>query len=575
MKRHIKGGRKSIILMKTQHKLLIILMISAIILFTGFLTILNIQQKQTSILVASGIEQQSSILRTATNARSEVIARTVYDYTYWDDLINYKNNPNELFAIDNLITLFSSFDANAVWMFNLEKEVIFESAFIEEQIPLFASLNDSILDFVLQEKLAKFYIETEKGIMEVHGATMHASDDEERLNPAQGYFFIGKLLDSAYLSGIQDLTGGNLSLSETHAENEVKSGNEIIVSYALKNYQNTPIAWIKLGSKNDSLEVFKRLSDFSTLFLAGMVIIILLVFFLSFRIFVNKPLSKILSALESRSQADRLQLSKLRSEFRQIGQMIESYFEQQEALELEIDVRKKTEAQKEKLITELDISNRELKDFAYIVSHDLKAPLRAIGSISQWIHTDYHDKLDDDGRMQLDLLLSRVHRMQGLIEGILAYSRVTRVKEEKEFIDLNKLVKEAIEMVAPPEKFTIVVDENLPTLEYGPTRLLQIFQNIIGNAVKYNDKDAGQIEIRCIENQHNWAISITDNGPGIEEKYFEKIFQIFQTLKSRDEFESTGIGLTIVKKIVEGNGGKISVTSLPGKQTTFTFTILK
>jgi len=561
--------------MKTQHKLLIILMISAIILFTGFLTILNIQRKQTTILVSSGIEQQSGLLKTAANARSEVIARTVYDYTYWDDLINYKNNPNEQFAIDNLITLFSSFDANAVWMFNLEKEVVFESAFIEEQIPLFASLNDSILDFVLQEKLAKFYIETEKGIMEVHGATMHASDDEERLNPAQGYFFIGKLLDSEYLSGIQDLTGGNLSLSEIHAENEVKSGNEIIVSYALKNFQNKPIAWIKLGSKNSFLEVFKKLSDFSTFFLAGMVIVILLVFFLSFRIFVNKPLSKIFTALESRSQADRLQLSKLRSEFRQIGQMIESYFEQQEALELEIDVRKKTEAQKEKLITELDISNRELKDFAYIVSHDLKAPLRAIGSISQWIHSDYHDKLDDDGRMQLDLLLSRVHRMQGLIEGILAYSRVTRVKEEKEFIDLNKLVKEAIEMVAPPEKFTIVVDENLPTLEYGPTRLLQIFQNIIGNAVKYNDKDAGQIEIRCIENQHNWAISITDNGPGIEEKYFEKIFQIFQTLKSRDEFESTGIGLTIVKKIVEGNGGKISVTSLPGKQTTFTFTILK
>jgi signal transduction histidine kinase len=567
--------KKTLLLMKTQHKLLIILMISAIILFAGFLTILKIQQKQTSILVSSGIEQQSGLLRTATNARSEVIARTVYDYTYWDDLINYKNSPSESFALDNLFTLFSSFDANAVWMFNLKKETVFESAFVEKSIPPFVSLSDSILDFVLSKKLTRFYIETGKGIMEVHGATMHASDDEERLKPAEGFFFIGKLLDSAYLSGIQDLTGGNISLSKTFTENEVKHGNEILVSYPLNNFQNKPIAWIKLGSKNSFLEVFEKLSDFSTIFLAGMVIVILLVFFLSFRIFVNKPLSKIFSALESRSQADRLQLSKLKSEFRHIGRMIESYFEQQEALELEIDVRKKTELQKEKLITELDISNRELKDFAYIVSHDLKAPLRAIGSISQWIHSDYHDKLDDDGRMQLDLLLSRVHRMQGLIEGILAYSRVTRVKEEKEVIDLNKLVKEAIEMVAPSEKFTITVDENLPTVNYGPTRILQIFQNLIGNAVKYNDKDAGIIDIHCTENQHNWAISITDNGPGIEEKYFEKIFQIFQTLKSRDEFESTGIGLTIVKKIIEGNGGKISVNSVPGKQTTFTFTILK
>jgi two-component system, LuxR family, sensor kinase FixL len=105
--------------------------------------------------------------------------------------------------------------------------------------------------------------------------------------------------------------------------------------------------------------------------------------------------------------------------------------------------------------------------------------------------------------------------------------------------------------------------------------LLQVFGNLISNAVKYNDKEAGDIEIRCVDAGHNWSISISDNGPGIEEKYFEKIFQIFQTLKSRDEFESTGIGLTIVKKIIEANGGTIIVTSAPGEGTTFTFTIPK
>jgi two-component system sensor kinase FixL len=208
-----------------------------------------------------------------------------------------------------------------------------------------------------------------------------------------------------------------------------------------------------------------------------------------------------------------------------------------------------------------------LKDFAYIVSHDLKAPLRAIGSISQWIHADYADKLDEDGKMQLDLLLSRVHRMQNLIEGVLAYSRVTRVKEEKEQVDLNKLVKDAIEMVAASGKF-YDYSRSKPALCFiGPTRLLQVFENLISNAIKYNDKEAGEINIRCGDAGHAWSISISDNGPGIEEKYFEKIFQIFQTLKARDEYESTGIGLTIVKKMIEANGGTIKVVgSTPEKE---------
>lgn len=460
-------------------------------------------------------------------------------------------------------------------MFDLDKDSVFAAAHVNDTIPPFAEIPKGIFDVVMIKKIALFYLNTEYGILEVHAATMHSSNDEAREKEAYGFFFVGKLLDSAWMESVNQLTEGKINIIEKITPDDAPQGDEIVVEYPLNDWQGNTVSWVRLSRNYEFINVFKKLSRFSTYFLAGMVIVILAIFFMSFNFLVKKPLSTISSALASLSSTDRLKLGMLRSEFNKIGQMIEEYFEQQEALEMEIEVRKKTEAQKEKLINELDIANKELKDFAYIVSHDLKAPLRAIGSITQWIHTDYHDKLDDDGRMQLDLLLSRVHRMQNLIEGVLAYSRVSRVKEEKETIDLNKLVKEAIEMVSPPEKFTVIADENLPVVKYGPTRLLQIFQNLISNAVKYNNKDTGIIEIRCAENQHDWAISIIDNGPGIEEKYFEKIFQIFQTLKARDEFESTGIGLTIVKKIIESNGGKISVSSIPGEQTTFTFTILK
>lgn len=561
--------------MKTQTKLLINLFITAVLFFTGFLIILNIQKKQNNILVNSGINQQQSILETAVKAKSDLVYRTLYDYTYWDDLINYQRQHDETWANDNLITLFSSFHVNAVWMYTLDMKTVYDVAIYDsiESKPL--PVTSEIFPILYKTKFIKYYQPSPYGILEIHGATMHFSNDEARNLPPQGYFFMAKLLDSTYLKEIENLTGGKIALSATQPDSIKLDGNNITTNYALKGWDGKIVGYLKLSHEYEFLTVFQRLSIISTWFLAILVIVILIIFFISFHLLVKVPLSAISQALLTRQTEERLKLRKLKSEFKEIGELIEDYFGQQEALETEIDVRKKTEAQKEKLISELDTANRELKDFAYIVSHDLKAPLRAIGSISQWIHADYADKLDDEGRMQLDLLLSRVHRMQNLIEGVLSYSRVTRIKEEKEELNLNSLVKEAIEMVAPPEKFKITVDENLPTVYFGPTRLLQVFENLISNAVKYNDKEKGEIAIHFADKGHLWTFSVSDNGSGIEEKYFEKIFQIFQTLRARDEFESTGIGLTIVKKIIESNGGSISVESVPGKGTTFNFTILK
>lgn len=561
--------------MKTQHKLLIILVITAVLLFAGFLIILKIQHKQNDLLLNSGIEQQNHILNTALEAKSDLIDRTVYDYTYWDDLVDYMNRPQIVWANDNLYTLFSSFHVNAVWIYTLDLQAIFEEARDDSAEVKPFSINTNVFPILYKNRFIKYYLHSPDGIIEIHGATIHPSNDEDRKLPPRGYFFMARMLDSSYIKSVENLTGGKIVLSTTSAGSIKITGNTITTNTPLKGCDGKIIGWLELSREYDFITVFQRLSRVSTVFLASLILVILIIFFIAFHIFVKIPLNKISQALLTKSNEGRLKLNTLKSEFREIGQMIEDYFEQQEALETEIEVRRKTEAQKEKLINELDSANRELKDFAYVVSHDLKAPLRAIGSISQWIHADYSDKLDEDGRKQLDLLLNRVHRMQNLIEGVLSYSRVTREKEEKDHTDLNRIVKDAVEMVSPSEKFVITVDENLPTVLFGKTRILQVFQNLLSNAVKFNDKEVGEIIIRCADKGMAWELSVTDNGPGIEEKYFDKIFQIFQTLRSRDEFESTGIGLTIVKKIIESNGGTISVDSIPGIETRFTFTILK
>jgi PAS domain S-box-containing protein len=239
----------------------------------------------------------------------------------------------------------------------------------------------------------------------------------------------------------------------------------------------------------------------------------------------------------------------------------------------DITALKIAEQEKAKLFADLQKINAELNDFAYVVSHDLKAPLRAIGSLSDWIYQDNIDKVDDTSRQNLTILKSRVQRMQSLIEGVLTYSRTARTHEDMKTINLKKALEEAVDLLTPPPSIRLEYPEAMPDVTYETTKLVQVLQNLVGNAIKYMDKQEGLIKINCREKDGNWVISIEDNGPGIDAKHFDKIFQIFQTLNPRDEIESTGIGLTIVKKIVEMNGGRIWVESQVGEGTTFFFTI--
>ncbi len=241
----------------------------------------------------------------------------------------------------------------------------------------------------------------------------------------------------------------------------------------------------------------------------------------------------------------------------------------------DITERKQAEEKQKQLFEEVKSANQELNDFAHIVSHDLKAPLYGIRTIADWISSDYQDKLDDDGKEQLGLLMGRVDRMYNLIDGILTYSRIGRTKEQREPVDLNELVHDIIDTLAVPENITVEVDDELPVISCDQTRILQVFQNLLSNAVKYMDKPQGKITISCVEESDLWKFSVADNGPGIEEKDFERIFQIFQTGAPRDEIDSTGVGLSVVKKIVEMYEGTIWVESQVDKGSTFIFTYPK
>lgn len=223
----------------------------------------------------------------------------------------------------------------------------------------------------------------------------------------------------------------------------------------------------------------------------------------------------------------------------------------------------------------LEDRNRELEQFAYVASHDLKAPLRAIANLSEWIEEDLHGQLAAENQRQMLLLRGRVHRMEALINGLLEYSRVGRTKAALEQVSVQVLLEEVVDSLAPPDTFTIAIAPNLPTFTTKVMLLRQVFSNLISNAIKHHDRPDGHITITVQEQGAFYEFSVADDGPGIDANYHTKVFVIFQTLEARDTKESTGIGLAIVKRIVEAEGGSIRIDSQEGSGATFRFTWLK
>ncbi|MCG8047690.1 MAG: CHASE domain-containing protein [Candidatus Thiodiazotropha endolucinida] len=254
-----------------------------------------------------------------------------------------------------------------------------------------------------------------------------------------------------------------------------------------------------------------------------------------------------------------------------------------QALNQEVIERKSAEQELQRLNETLEhhIANRTaeaerraqyLEQFAYVTSHDLKAPLRAVSNLAQWIEEDLHDKLDDAAKEQLALLRDRVKRMHDLIEGLLEYSRVGRSSDPESLVDTQELVEEIIDSLSTSDRFSIKIKGKMPTLNTDRLQLVQVLSNLISNSLMHHGGKKGKIRIKCDELDQFYQFSVCDDGQGIAPQYHKKIFLMFQTLESSDLESSTGIGLALVKKIVEEHGGTIKLRSEPGEGACFYFT---
>jgi light-regulated signal transduction histidine kinase (bacteriophytochrome) len=233
----------------------------------------------------------------------------------------------------------------------------------------------------------------------------------------------------------------------------------------------------------------------------------------------------------------------------------------------------KINKQREELLYSLEKQNQSLNEYAHVVSHDLKSPLRSIHSLITWIKEENEANFNPTTEEYFTLIQRKVEKMNHLIQGILTYSKIDKIHIVNEEVDLNDLVQNILNMVFVPEHIEIKIANKLPTIKADGFRMQQLFQNLINNAINFNDKPNGLVEIACIEKEGHFVFSIKDNGVGISKKNHEKIFFIFESIAQDDK--SSGIGLSIVKRILDNSNEKIWLDSQENKGTTFFFTLHK
>ncbi len=338
-------------------------------------------------------------------------------------------------------------------------------------------------------------------------------------------------------------------------------------------------------SKNEVNTSIKTTLILSFTIIAVLIILILVMYFVLMKT-VLKPLGIIKHDMSVISEGDldhtiniekRDEIGDLAQKFNLMTSSLKTTLTSKKELETEIELRREAEGRTEQLMKELKSSNEELEQFAYIASHDLQEPLRKIKNFSELILKLNESNFDMKTLKYFDYVIDGAGRMQRFIQDLLKYSRVTTRGGEFEEESLKKVIDAAVEnlQIAIKENNAEIIYGDLPYVMIDSRQMVQLFQNLIGNAIKFHNAEAPKITINAKEEDDHWLISVKDNGIGIHKEEIDKIFVIFQRGAARDKYEGTGIGLSVCKKIVERHNGRIWVESEPGKGATFYFTLQK
>ncbi|GEM_PF-1901320 len=664
----------------------------ALLIATGLFFFYHKEKERTSQIFHTQEHALTGIFQRLLELKGAVLENFVYEYTYWDEMVNAIRNNNRKFLDKNIPEALGTYQADGAWVYNRKGELVYRAL---------AEGKDSLAGFCLvdkaQEMLADsqrfchFWAKTPLGLVEVRGATVHPSDDPEHKTEPQGVLFAVRLWNEGYVNNLAQMVNGTAQIVPPGGDGERTNQTQglIVIRYPLEGVDKKTVAELKLRYICGVIVQFRR----GAMQQLGWLIAVALATFLTVGIglvfWVTRPLKYITDALNSKDSSGLVKLNKSRSEFGEISRILTRYFVQETELRREkeraqmyldvagviivaldregkvtlinrkgrqvlgyqeeavlgkewfenflpeavrdktravfkrlmagevepvaeyenpvltrdgierlihwhnvvikdeagkivgtlssgedITARRKAEEELKEKAEELRRSNQELERFAYVASHDLQEPLRMVSSYVGLLARRYKGKLDSDADEFINFAVDGATRMQRLINDLLTYSRVGTRGKEPVPTDSNEVLKRALTnlKVAIEEKNAEIECQPLPVVLADERQLEQLFQNLVGNALKFT-RGKPRVEVRAERVDGMWRFAVKDNGIGIDPKFSEKVFEIFQRLHTREEYPGTGIGLAVCKKIVERHGGKIWFESEVGKGTTFFFTL--
>lgn len=564
---------------KTQTRLLLILLIAIGAVAGGLVLFQRSERGRIHRLFLQRTQEENATLDKLLELKGASLEMFTVDYTYWDDMVRCIKEKDIAWADENIAQALGTYKAQVAWVYRPDRSLVYSTRDDEKSLAGFNLPEEALAQLTPAGRFWHFFVPSPGGPLEIRAATVHPSSDPDRKTPPQGYFVVGRLWNQAYVAELARLSGSTMQMGARGEKREARDEGErsgiIAMERTLEGWDRTPVAVLGAQMISYTVQEYNRSStqQFGMLILFAALTIALISIALVF--YVTRPLSLLSRSLSTEKPEMLGKLRHDKSEFGLLGRLVTRFFEQKVELVKEIAERKLAMAALAAKDEELQRSNTELEQFAYVASHDLQEPLRMVGSYTQLLSRRYKGKLDADADEFIAFAVDGVTRMQRLINDLLQYSRVGTKGREPEPTDSTVVLERALAnlgMAIEDNKATVTHDP-LPVVMADDRQLEQLFQNLVGNAIKFHGVEPPRIHIRAERSNGCWMFAVKDNGIGIEPQYFDRIFQVFQRLHTMKEYPGTGIGLAVCKKIVERHGGRIWVESEPGKGTSFQFTM--